>query len=102
MLANVKRFKHCFLVIINVCVSLLVACCSLHSKAKETLRKTKREEQQGKKKKEQEENTYIRIRTTSIKTVHVIKTIERQDNVRNITQQERREEREDTRQGEEE
>ena len=69
--ANVKLFKTRFLVILNVRVSLLVACCSLHSKAKEALEKNKREEQQGTKKKEQEGNTYVR-RTTNIKTVHAI------------------------------
>ena len=62
------------------------------------MKNNKREEQQGKTKKEQGENTYIRIRTTNIKTVHVIQTqSERQENVRNNTQQERREDQEETR-----
>ena len=57
---------------INVCVSFLVACCSLHSKATQTFKNHKREQQQGKTKKGQEENTYIRRRTTNIKTVQVM------------------------------
>ena len=67
--------KTCFVVILNVCVSLLVVCCSLHSKAKETLKNNKREEQQGKNNKQQEENTQIRIIRTKIKTVRVIQHI---------------------------
>ena len=55
------------------------------------------EQQQGKKKKEREENTYIRRRTTNVKTVHVIQTIERQESEGNNTQQERGEDKEETR-----
>ena len=52
----------------------------------------KRGEQQGNNKKDHEDNTYIRRRTTNTKTVHAIQIIERQENVRNTTAQEKREE----------
>ena len=57
----------------------------------------KREERQGNTNKEQGENTYIRRRTTTKETAHAIKAIERQENMRNHTQHETREEEEETR-----
>ena len=87
-----QKHQKCFLVILNVCVSLLVACCCLHENENKMSKNKREEQQQGKKNNEQEENTYIRRRTTNKKTVHVIKTIEREEHVRNNTKQESREE----------
>ena len=62
------------------------------------MKNNKREEHQGKKKEGQDENTYIKRRTANKKTVHVIQTMERQENVRNNTQHEKIEEETKTRQ----
>ena len=95
---GVPEFQQCqfyvqkwFLVILNVCVSLLVACCYLHSQAnKQTMKNNKREEQQEKKNRQQEEITYIRRGTTNNTRPSMLYKNVRPYNVRNNTQQERR------------